>query len=140
MIPRLPLILALGLAAAAPAGAADGPAGRYALDVDATYQKLVAAGNVDPKARSLLEQAKALLVLVFQNSTVSFVSGAAQGSKVSGTCSWRLAGTAIQLSQCQSATPGTPFNFTGTLSFDAAANAVAVSGAKAKAPVIYRAE
>jgi len=136
-------LLSLALAGAAligPALAADGPSGRYSLNVDASYQQLVSAGNVDPKARSVLEQAKALLVIVFQPTTVSFLSGAAQGSKVTGVCNWRLSGTAIQIDNCTSANPGSPFNFTGTLTFDAGANAIAVRGANAKAAVIYSAE
>lgn len=144
MLSRLPLFpalsLGLTLGLAGPALAADGPSGRYSLNVDASFQQLVSAGNVDPKARSVLEQAKALLVIVFQPATVSFVTGAAQGSKVSGVCNWKLSGAAIQLEKCQSANPGSPFNFTGSLTFDAGTNAIAVRGANAKAAVIYSAE
>ncbi|MDD3446909.1 MAG: hypothetical protein PHS60_15990 [Zavarzinia sp.] len=132
-------LLVASLSCAVPsAGAADGPAGLYHLDVEASLANLRAAGVNDPAAREMLEQVRNLMVLRFQGGTVTFLSGADSNGKPTGSCQWRLDQDAVVLDRCQPAETGGAFGFNGQLSYDTGSDTVTMRGAADKPPIAFR--
>lgn len=133
---RFPLLLA-ALTAAFPAIAGSpGPYGRYAIDVDATYQALVEAKAVTDTSRDTLEQQKDLIFLDFSGDTLSFVAGPKLGGGVKGSCRWRLDKDLILAEACRQP-DGRPFSVTGQIGFDAESGTITIAG-NAPVPIRYR--
>ncbi|PWR20705.1 hypothetical protein [Zavarzinia compransoris] len=119
------LLLTALPALAAPGG--NGPEGRYVIDVEGTYQALVAADAAKPDSRATLEQQKGVMILVFRDDTLSFVTGPGLGNSTRGTCHWTLTGDALAFDRCRAAGGGA-FTVDGIVLYDAATGAVTVQG------------
>lgn len=118
--------------------AADGPAGRYLIDVQATYQAMVEARVAAPDSLDILTQQREIMALVFKDDTLSFVTGPKLGNAVKGSCHWTLSNDALTFDRCRAAGGGS-FSVEGIVLYDADTGAVIIQG-NAPVPIRYRAE
>lgn len=135
---RIASLLAVLLTAPAALAATTAPAGRYAVDVDATYQALVEAKAATETSRDMLERQRELIFLEFTGETLSFVAGPPLGGGVKGSCRWRLDKDLILVNAC-SQPDGRPFSVTGQIGFDAETGTVTLTGST-PVPIRYRAQ
>ncbi len=133
----LRFLAVLSVLAAGPAFAG-GPAGRYVIDVEGTYQAMVAARADTPQTRSTLELQKNLMALVFEGDRLSLVAGGGLGGRARGSCRWRLAGDSLAFDDCRTA-EGSAFRIQGEMRYEAETGAVIVHG-NTPVPVRYIAE
>lgn len=133
---RFPLLLAAVMATSPALAGSPGPHGRYAIDVDATYQALVEAKAATDTSRDTLEQQKDLVFLDFSGDTLSFVAGPKLGGGVKGNCRWRLDEELIVAEACHQP-DGRPFSVTGQIGFDADTGTITIAG-NAPVPIRYR--
>lgn len=133
---------AAGLAAlllcAGPVLAADGPEGRYLIDVQGTYQAMLAANVAKPDSLEILTQQREIMALVFKDDTLTFVTGPKLGNAVKGGCHWTLTGDALSFERCRASNGGS-FSVDGTVLYDAGSGAVVIQG-NAPVPIRYLAE
>lgn len=133
---RILLLLAAVMATSPATAGSPGPYGRYAIDVEATYQALVEARAATDTSRDTLEQQKDLVFLDFGEDTLSFVAGPKLGGGVKGSCRWRLDEDLILADACRQP-DGRPFSVTGRIGFDADTGTITIAG-NAPVPIRYR--
>lgn len=124
------IVLALTPVVTLAAGA--GPAGRYVVDVEGTYQAMAEVGAATEQSRKMLEAQKELMALVFEGDRFSLVSGMG-GTR--GTCRWSLDSDALIFRDCKSAEGGA-FSINGSVKYEADTGAIVIHG-NAPAPIRY---
>ncbi|WP_207779232.1 hypothetical protein [Zavarzinia aquatilis] len=135
---RIAVLLTALMTAPAALAATPAPAGRYAVDVDATYQALVEAKAATETSRDQLERQKDLIFLEFGAETLSFVAGPQLGGGVKGSCRWRLEQDRIRVDSCRQP-DGRPFSVKGQIGFEADSGTVTLTG-NTPVPVRYHAQ
>ncbi|MDD3445055.1 MAG: hypothetical protein PHS60_06570 [Zavarzinia sp.] len=136
MRPVTAYVLALALPSAGPALAADGPAGRYHIDVDATWRALEETEQATPRWREMLEKQRDVMFLVFSGNEFSLVAGPSLGGQRQGTCEWHLERDLLVFQNCRNAKGGA-FAVNGIIRYVADDDTLMVEG-NAPVPVRYR--
>lgn len=111
----------------APAHAADGPAGLYVLDVDATMSGLAESGQDTPDSRQMLESMAAHTGMKFEDDYLYVLTTPDTNGETFGSCAFRMDEDVVALSDCQSPKPDEPFTFVGDVFYDYDSDAIAVA-------------
>ncbi|MCF4166897.1 hypothetical protein L2U69_14690 [Zavarzinia compransoris] len=127
--------LALAATPSPAAFAAGGPAGRYQVDVDATYRALDEAGAATPGMHDTLTKQRDMMFLSFDGDRFSLIAGPGLGGGTKGTCHWTLSSDVFVFDDCRN-DQGGAFSVDGVIRYLAEEDMLMIEGNLA-VPVRY---